>query len=66
LQLKQRLNAAIGTYQIMDKDLGLRDVGKVQADEGWSQLQWNSLHTLFSEKIASQTNEVGARSVAAK
>ena len=50
----------------MDTTVDRSQVGEVQADEGWSQLQWNSLHTLFSEKIASQTNEVGARSVAAK
>ena len=66
MQLKQRLDAVISTYQAMDTTVDRSQVGEVQADEGWSQLQWNSLHTLFSEKIASQTNEVGARSVAAK
>jgi len=66
LQLKQGLNAVISTYQSMDKDLDGREVGKVQTDEGWSQLEWKSLHTLFGEKIIGKTNEAGARSVSAR
>jgi phytoene synthase len=66
LQLKQRLNAVIGTYQAMDRVRYRREVGDVRADEVWSQLEWESRHILFDEKIAGQTNEAIARSVASR
>ena len=66
MQLKQRLNDVIGTYQAVDRVLYRRDIGKIHADEGWSQPEWNSLHTLFGDKIAGQADEAGARSVAAR
>jgi phytoene synthase len=66
LQLKQRLNAVIGTYQVIDRVRRRHEVGNFHANEGWSQLEWMSLQALFDEKISGQVNEVGARSVASR